>query len=81
MVVDAVLYNLRIASTSARQIPPAIQATYADVPWQSLADLREADIENYRAVDLEAVWGMVQDGLPPTPRLREILDPKRAADD
>jgi len=77
LVVDAVLYNLWTVSAAARQIPPAIQATYPDIRWQVLSDFREADIENYDDVDLEAVWAMVQDGLPPSDRLRAIRERER----
>ena len=80
MVVDAVIYNLGIVSRVARQIPATIQAAYPDVRWYVMSDLRVADIENYRDVDLEEVWGAVQDGLPSTVRLREIPELERAGE-
>ena len=52
-----------------------LRAQHPDVPWRRIAGLRDVLIHNYMGVDLNAVWEITQQDLPPLRvRLMQILD-------
>lgn len=62
---DAVIRNLEVIGEATRNVPESFQASYPDVPWQQAAALRDVLIHKYFGVDLNIVWGVVEQELPP----------------
>lgn len=71
MVHDAVLRNLSVIGEAAKRADESYRAGHPTIPWRALAGLRDVVIHQYEAVDLEKVWRIVRDDLPPLKR--EIL--------
>jgi uncharacterized protein with HEPN domain len=63
--VYAVTRALEIIGEAARQIPPAAQAAYPDLPWQEMIGMRNIVIHEYFGVDAEVLWRTVREDLPP----------------
>jgi len=64
MVQDAVLRNFEVIGEAAKRLDEAYRATHPEIPWRSLAGLRDVLIHQYESVDLERVWAMVEGELP-----------------
>lgn len=65
MIQDAVIRNLEIIGEAVKNISPVTRRNTPDVPWQKIAGLRDVLIHDYFGVDLETVWLVVENRLPP----------------
>ena len=69
--IDAVVRNIEIIGEAARNIPTHVRGEMPDVAWQDAADMRNAIIHGYFAVDLDIVWDVVETKIGP---LSERID-------
>lgn len=66
---DAVIRQLEIIGEATKRLSKELFVHHADVPWRRIAGLRDVLIHNYIDVDINAVWEITQQNLPPL-RLR-----------
>ncbi len=71
--VNAVIRSLEVMGEAARQIPEEIRRKYPDLPWKRMAGMRDKLIHEYTGVDLETVWDVITEELPPLKPLLEKL--------
>lgn len=72
--VDAVIRNLEIIGEATNRLPKSVTGHYRDVPWAQIVGLRNRVIHDYFGVDLELVWTIIKDDLPPfRDSIRKIL--------
>jgi uncharacterized protein with HEPN domain len=64
MMQDAVIRNLEVIGEAAKRIPDEFRQANPEVPWRSLAALRDVLIHQYEGVSLPEVWQVVEDHLP-----------------
>jgi uncharacterized protein with HEPN domain len=70
----AVVRALEIVGEATKQVPQSIRDAHANVPWRSMAGMRDKLIHNYVSVNPEIVWRSVTEDLPPlVPILRQLL--------
>ena len=62
--VDGVVRNLEIIGEAVKKIPADIRIKYQDVEWNKIAGVRDILIHAYFTVDLEILWGIIEDKLP-----------------
>ncbi|GBC99630.1 hypothetical protein HRbin17_02159 [bacterium HR17] len=73
MRASAVVRKLEIIGEAAKNIPSAVRRRYPDVPWSSMARMRDRLTHGYWAVDYEIVWKVIRAELPALkPRIQEI---------
>ncbi len=65
IVQDAILRNLQILSESTQRLSEALKANKPGIPWRRIAAFRNVLVHDYLAVEIETVWNIVQDDLPP----------------
>jgi uncharacterized protein with HEPN domain len=61
----AVIRALELIGEATKRIPSEIRDRYPDVPWRSMAGIRDKPIHDYLTVNLEVVWKTVTEDLPP----------------
>lgn len=64
MIQDAVIRNLEVIGEAAKRVDATYRAAHAEVPWRSLAALRDVLIHQYEGVSLPEVWALVEKNLP-----------------
>jgi uncharacterized protein with HEPN domain len=63
--INAVIRSLEIIGEAAKKIPDDLKNKYPDKPWKQMAGMRDKLIHEYHGVDLEIVWKVIKDELPP----------------
>lgn len=61
---DAVVRNLQTLAESSQRLTDAIKASEPDVPWRAIAGFRNILVHDYLAIDVDAVWLVVDQELP-----------------
>jgi uncharacterized protein with HEPN domain len=64
---------LEILGEAANRVPPEVQSKHPDIPWPELVGLRNRLIHAYDDVDLEILWEIVTQDLPPLARTLERI--------
>ncbi len=60
-----VIYHLQIIGEVARTTSQEFKARYPEIPWQDASDLRNLIIHEYFRVNLDIIWDIVQNDIPP----------------
>ena len=72
---NAVIRSLEIIGEAVKKIPDNIKDSHPELPWKYMAGMRDKLIHGYHGVDLEIVWMVVKEELPPLkPMIQKILD-------
>ena len=70
-----VIYHLQIIGEAARAISQEFKARHNEIPWRDASDLRNQIIHEYFRVNLDIIWDIVQNDIPPLKRqIEEILE-------
>ncbi|WP_339384034.1 HepT-like ribonuclease domain-containing protein [Fischerella sp. FACHB-380] len=64
MIQDAVIRNFEIIGEATKRLSAEIRAADPDVPWQQVAGFRDVLIHDYLKVNLNRVWGVIEQNLP-----------------
>jgi len=72
--ISAVLYKFAIMGEATKMLPDEVRAEYPDIPWRSIAGLRDKVIHGYIGVDYELLWETIELKIPAVIRcLHNIL--------
>lgn len=53
---DAVIRNLEIIGEATKNLSEGLRTRYPDVPWMSMAGVRDRLIHHYFGINLDIVW-------------------------
>lgn len=72
--VNAVIRSLEVLGEAVKNIPKSLRKEYPEIPWSKMAGMRDKLIHEYFGVDLEIVWQVIHEDLPPIkPHIERIL--------
>ena len=75
----ATIRCLEIMGEAASRTSLEFRTAHPDIPWRLMSDMRNRLIHGYAEVDLDTVWSVVTDHLPPlVTALRAIVPPDDA---
>jgi uncharacterized protein with HEPN domain len=73
--IFAVTRAIEIIGEATKQIPSTIREEYPQIPWRSIAGMRDKMIHQYFGINLQVLWDTVEQDLPPLkPTIKEILN-------
>jgi uncharacterized protein with HEPN domain len=76
--ISAVLYKFAIMGEATKMLPDPVREKYPEIPWRSIAGLRDKVIHGYIGVDYELLWETIELKLPAViSGLRTILGNKQ----
>lgn len=61
---DAVLRNLHTLSESTTRLSDACKQRHPEIDWRKIAGFRNVIVHDYLGIDLDIVWGIVEQDLP-----------------
>ena len=75
---SAVLYKFAVMGEATKLLPEQIRAQYPDIPWRSIAGLRDKVIHGYIGVDYDLLWTTIETKIPLViAGIHKILDKTR----
>lgn len=78
---DAVIRNLEVIGEATKNLSGELRGRYSDIPWRSMAAVRDRLIHDYFGVNLDIVWHIVTAELPAVgSRIAGIIGDKEGND-
>ena len=72
--VNAVIRSHKVIGEAAKKIPEDLRQRHAQIPWKRMAGMRDKLIHEYFGIDLETVWVVINNELPPVkPMIQDVL--------
>ncbi len=76
LIQDGVIRNFEVIGEAAKRIPAEFRTLHPLIPWSSISAFRDVLIHAYDRVDLQEVWRIIEEDLPPLKRaIRALLPP------
>ena len=66
---DAVLRNLQVLSESVKKLSHSVKKRHPEIPWREIIGFRNVIVHDYFRVDIDNVWGIIEQGLPSLERV------------
>jgi len=71
---DAVVRNIEVIGEAVKRLSKDLRQAYPDIPWRTMAGMRDKVIHHYFGVNYDVVWKVATEDIPGLlPRLKEIL--------
>lgn len=63
LICYAVLWNFEVIGEAAKRLDDSYRSSHPEIPWRSIAGLRDVLIHQYEGIHLEKVWAIVEKDL------------------
>ncbi len=73
--INAVVRSLEVIGEATKKIPKNVRDKHIGIPWKNMAGMRDKLIHEYFGVDVEMVWKVAKDEIPPLkPLIQRIVN-------
>ncbi|MBU0702218.1 DUF86 domain-containing protein [bacterium] len=80
--INAVTRSLEVIGEAGKKIPDSLREKYPQIPWKRMAGMRDKLIHEYWSIDLEIVWEVITNELPPIePLIQKVLNDHREVEE
>jgi uncharacterized protein with HEPN domain len=70
-----VIRALEIIGEATKNLSSEIRDAHPEIPWSSMAGLRDRVVHGYFVVDYKIIWGVLQDDIPEIePKVRALIN-------
>jgi uncharacterized protein with HEPN domain len=73
LIQDAVIRNLQVLAESSQHISDERKLSHPEVDWLALSGFRNVLVHDYLGVDVDRVWNIIINDLPPLKRSLIIM--------
>jgi len=73
LVQNAIFKKLENIGEGAGRLPQEIRARKPEIPWQTIVNARNRITHEYFGINLETIWSIVKNDLPPLKKAVEEL--------
>jgi len=71
---SAVVWKIATIGEAAKNVPQSVRTKYKEIPWKSMAGIRDKITHFYFGLDYDVVWGVIKKELPELkPHIERIL--------
>jgi uncharacterized protein with HEPN domain len=71
IIQDAVIRNFEIIGEATKRLSPDLTNAYPEIAWKQIAGLRDILIHDYLKVNLNRIWGIIEQDLP---HLKQVIE-------
>lgn len=64
LLQDAIIRRIEIIGEAAKNLPLDFKDKYSNIPWKTIAGMRDILIHKYFGIDLELTWEVVERDIP-----------------
>ena len=64
LVQNWIVHHLQLIGEAVRHLPTSLKERHPEIPWSRIIGMRNILVHDYFAIDLEAVWQVVERDLP-----------------
>jgi uncharacterized protein with HEPN domain len=61
---SAILYQIIIIGEAVKRLSADFRNRYPDIPWREIAGMRDILTHQYDRVEVDEIWGVIQDDIP-----------------
>ena len=73
--INAVIRSLEVLGEASKKIPDDLKMKHPKIPWTRMAGMRDKLIHQYFGIDIEIVWTVIKEELPPLrPDIKKLWD-------
>ncbi len=70
--------SLQIIGDATKRVPDSLKLKHPDVPWRSMAGMRDVVVHEYDEIDPGQVWETLHNDIPKTlPKIEKLLESER----
>lgn len=62
---DAILRRITIIGEATKRLTKEFRARHPSIPWKEMAGMRDVITHNYDEIELEEIWTVISENLPP----------------
>jgi len=73
LLQDGIIRQVSIVGEAATKLPAAWKADYPDIPWKQITGMRNILIHDYSEINLDRVWIVAKEDLPPLKKTIEAM--------
>jgi uncharacterized protein with HEPN domain len=73
IVQDAVVRNLQTLAESSQRLSDSARSSQPGIDWRAIAGFRNILVHDYLGLDLDTIWLVVEQDLPPLKKALEVL--------